>query len=104
MAHNLASGLDRAISCAAKSAPTRIIVNVMGSYSGPIRLSPCQQNATSSVTLNYTGVTETSACPATDDVEMIVIKGTKSIDIAPEKINLARAGDRVPLSITAVIP
>jgi len=92
------------VSCAAKSAPTRIVVDVKATYSGPIRLSPCQQNAASPVTLNSTSVTETSACPATDDVEIIVIKGTKSIYIAPEKIKVARAGDGVPVSITAIIP
>lgn len=91
------------VSCAAKSAPTRITVNVNDSYSGPIRLSPCQQNAASPVTLNAAGVADTSACPSTDDVEIIVIKGAKSIYVAPEKIKVARAGDGVPVSITSVV-
>ncbi|MGB8540849.1 MAG: hypothetical protein WCD49_04345 [Candidatus Acidiferrales bacterium] len=91
------------ISCAAKSAPTRILINA-NDYSGSIFLSPCQQNAGSPVTLNATGSADTSACPSTDDVEIIVIKHTKSLYIAPEKINVARAGDGAPVSITAVIP
>jgi hypothetical protein len=92
------------VSCAAKSAPTRIIVNVTDTYSGPIHLSPCQRNAAIFVTLDAAGAADTSACPATDDVEIIVIKGNKSIYIAPEKIKVARAGDSIPVSITTNIP
>ncbi len=92
------------VSCAAKSAPTRIVINVTDTYSGTIRLSPCQQNAASSVTLNATGAADTSACPPTDDVEIVVVKRAETIYVAPEKIKVARAGDGIPVSITAIIP
>jgi len=91
------------VSCAAKSAPTRIVINA-NDYSGSIFLSPCQQNAASPVTLNATGTADTSACPATDDVEIVVVKRAGTTYIAPEKIKVARAGDGTPVSITTIIP
>jgi hypothetical protein len=92
------------VSCAAKNAPTRIVININDSYSGSIRLSPCQQNAARPVTLDANGAADTSACPSTDDVEIVVVKRDETIYIAPGKIKVARAGDGVPVSITAVVP
>jgi hypothetical protein len=92
------------ISCAAKSAPTRITVQVPGKYAGSLRLHPCDKDAQDPVMVNEKGEGKTSACPLGDDVEIVVIKGGKTIYLAPAKISVARAGDGFPVTITAVIP
>jgi hypothetical protein len=92
------------MSCAAKSAPTRITVKVADTYSGFLRLHPCDKDAQDPVTVNETGEGKTSACPLGDDVEIEVMKSGKTIYIARENINVARTGDGFPVTITAVIP
>ncbi|MGD0404222.1 MAG: hypothetical protein ABSB66_13600 [Candidatus Acidiferrales bacterium] len=92
------------VSCAAKSAPTRITVQVPENFAGPLRLYPCDKNSLDPVLVNENGEGKTSACPTGDDVEIVVLKSGKSIYIAPEKIKVARAGDGFPVSISAAIP
>jgi hypothetical protein len=46
----------------------------------------------------------TAACPLEDDVELLVVKGSRTIYMAREKINVVRAGDGLPVTITTVIP
>jgi hypothetical protein len=38
----------------------------------------------------------TAACPLEDDVELLVVKGSRTIYMAREKINVVRAGDGLP--------
>jgi hypothetical protein len=92
------------ISCAAKSAPTRITVKAGDAYSGSLRLSPCEKAAPDPVLLDAKGNGSTSACPLGDDVEIVVIKSGKTVYIAHEKLNIARAGDGFPVMISAAIP
>jgi hypothetical protein len=92
------------MSCAAKSAPTRITVKVDDKYAGSLRLHSCDKDAQDPVTVNEKGEGKTSACPLGDDVEIVVIKGGKTIYLAPAKISVARTGDGFPVTITAVIP
>jgi hypothetical protein len=92
------------ISCAAKSAPTRITVEAGDAYSGSLRLSPCKKSAQETVLLDAKGNGTTSACPLGDDIEIAVIKSGKTIYIARENINVARAGDGFPVMISAAIP
>jgi hypothetical protein len=92
------------ISCAAKSAPTRITVKVADTYSGSLRLHPCEKGAQDPVLADEKGNGVTAACPLGDDVELLVVKGSRTIYIAREKIKVARAGDGLPVTITAVIP
>lgn len=91
------------ISCAAKSAPTRITVHVADTYSGPLRLHPCDKDAQDPVIVDEKGEGKTSACPLGDDVEIVVIKSAKTIYIARQKINVARAGDGFPVMISTAI-
>ncbi len=51
------------VSCAAKSAPTRITVKVADAYSGSLRLAPCVDNAQDPVLVDESGNGRTSACP-----------------------------------------
>jgi hypothetical protein len=92
------------ISCAAKSAPARITVQVPENFAGPLRLYPCDKTALDPVLVNGNGEGKTSACPTGDDVEIVVLKSGKTVYLAPEKIKVARAGDGFPVSISAAIP
>ncbi len=92
------------VSCAAKSAPTRITVKVADGYSGSFRLSPCVDNAQGPVLVDEKGNGRTSACPMEGDVEIVVLKGGNTIYLHGEQIKIARAGDGFPVTISAAIP
>lgn len=92
------------VCCGAKSAPTRITAKVADTYSGRIRLSPCQKDGEDPVLVDEQGNGKTQACPLGGDVEIVVIRAGKTIYIAREKINVARAGDGLPVMITTAIP
>ncbi|MGA2901393.1 MAG: hypothetical protein ABSF40_14270 [Candidatus Acidiferrales bacterium] len=92
------------VSCAAKSAPTRITVKVADGYSGSFRLSPCVDNAQDPVLVDEKGNGKTSACPMEGDVEIVVLRGGNTIYLHGEQIKIARAGDGFPVTISAAIP
>lgn len=92
------------VSCAAKNAPTRVTVQVPDTFSGAIRLSPCAREANEPVLLDARGNGNTSACPSADDVEIMVMRAGKTIYLAREQVKIARAGDGLPVLITANIP
>ncbi len=92
------------VSCAAKSAPTRITVKVPDTYSGSFRLSPCADNTQDPVLVDENGNGKTSACPMEGDVEIVVLKGGNKIYIQRGQIRIARTGDGFPVTISAAIP
>jgi hypothetical protein len=92
------------ISCAAKNAPTRITVKVADAYSGLLRLSPCMNNSQDPVLLDAQGNGKTSVCPLGGDVEILVVKSSRTIFIPREQVSVARAGDGFPVTISAAIP
>jgi hypothetical protein len=92
------------VSCAAKSAPTRITLKIPDTYSGPVRLFPCENGAADPVSIDAQGNGKTAACPLGGDVEFVVVKPSRTIYISREYITVARAGDGFPVTITAAIP
>jgi hypothetical protein len=88
--------------CAAESSPTRITAKVADIYSGVLHLNPCAKNAQDVALVDEKGNGNTSACPL-GDVEIVVVKGDKTIYIAPEKVKVERTGDGFPAAISAVI-
>jgi hypothetical protein len=90
-------------SCAAKNAPARITVRVADTYSDPLHLKPCLESAREPVVVNEQGNGETSACPY-GDLEIIVLKQSKTVYITSENISVERAGDGIPATITAQVP
>ena len=92
------------VSCAAKSAPTRITVKVADTYAGSFRLAPCVDNAQEPVLVDESGNGRTSACPMGADVEIVVLKAGNTIYLHREQITIARAGDGFPVTISAAIP
>jgi hypothetical protein len=92
------------VSCAAKSAPTRITVKVADTFSGSFRLSPCADNAQEPISVDESGNGRTSACPMGADVEIVVLKAGNTIYIRREQITIARTGDGFPVTISAAIP
>jgi hypothetical protein len=91
------------VSCAAKSAPTRISVTVADNYSGAIHLESCVRSATVPVVTDSQGNGVTSACPY-GDVELAVARQGKTIYIMPENVHVERTGDGIAVRINADLP
>lgn len=82
---------------------TRVTVKVAETFSGHIRLTPCIQGAQEPVALDDSGSGNTAACPL-GDVEIAVIKPSKTLNIGPENVQIHRRSDGSPAIITAEIP
>ena len=82
---------------------TRITVKVDETFSAHFRLIPCIQGAQDPTALNDSGDGNTAACPL-NDVEIVVIKPSKTLNIAPEKVHVRRMSDGNPSVIFAEIP
>jgi hypothetical protein len=92
------------ISCGAKNAATRITVKVADNYSGSLRLDTCAKDTHDPVLIDKNGNGLTSACPMDGDVEILVVKSSRTIYISREKITVARVGDGFPVAIFSSIP
>jgi hypothetical protein len=82
---------------------TRITVKVGDAKSSYVQLAPCKQDAQDPVVLDDTGYGSTAACPS-GDVEIILIKPTQTVDIAPEHVKVVRSADGAPVAINFSIP
>jgi hypothetical protein len=89
-------------SCA-KHPVTKISVKVDDAFSGYFRLTICIPGADELAVLNPTAEGFTSACPS-GDVEVTVIKPSKSFRIAPENVHVRRHRDGAPEFVSAQIP
>jgi hypothetical protein len=89
-------------SCA-KRPITQISVKVADTFSGHFLLTTCIPGAKDPVVLNETAEGNTAACPF-GDVEISVIKPSKTFRIAPENVRVRRSGDGTPVAISAQIP
>ena len=92
-----------ALASCAKKPTTQITVKVPDTFSGTISLTPCISVAKDPVVLDETHYGYTSACPS-GDVEIVVIQGTKTLHIAPEKVRVRRRSDGEAVTISAEIP
>lgn len=104
----LSSGLliiaSLVVASCAKPPITRISVKVPETYSGYLHLATCVPVAQDPVVLSdSTQDGYTRACPP-GDVELVVIKSTKTFVISPENVHVRRNSDGVALSISAEIP
>ena len=86
-----------------KSPITQITVKVAETFSGHIRITPCIQGAQAPTALDESGNGATAACPS-GDVEIVVIKPSKTLNIAPENVHVRRTSGGNPSMITAEIP
>ena len=89
-------------SCA-KHPVTRISVKVDDAFSGYFRLTTCIPGVAEVAVLDETAEGFTSACPS-GDVEITVIKPSKSFRIAPENVHVRRLHDGTPEYASAQIP
>ena len=87
----------------AKKPVTRVTVKVPETFSGFIHLSTCIPDGQEPVVLDKSGYGNTPACPA-GDVEIVVIKDTKSLVIPPKNVLVRRRNDGQPISISSQIP
>jgi hypothetical protein len=89
-------------SCAAKEASARVTVKVADSFSGILHLRPCVEDAKEPVAADAQGYADTSACPL-GDLEIVVIKGNNTVYVKSEDVGVSRAGDGIPVAITAFV-
>jgi hypothetical protein len=82
---------------------TQVTVKVAETFSGHIRLTPCIQGAQDPTALDGSGNGSTAACPS-GDVEIVVIKPSKTLNIAPENVHVRKTSDGNPSVIFAEIP
>jgi hypothetical protein len=89
-------------SCA-KQPVTQVRVKVGDAFSGYFRVTTCIPGAQNPVVLKETSEGYTPACPS-GDVEITVIKPSKTFRIAPENVRVRRHSDGTPVAISAQIP
>jgi len=90
------------VSCA-KQPITKVSVKITDTFSGYFRLTTCIPGVQEPVVLNETAEGYTSACPS-GDVEISVIKPSKTFRIAPKNVHVRRSSDGTPVAISAQIP
>jgi hypothetical protein len=66
-------------------------------------LKPCLESAQEPIVVNDRGNGESSACPY-GDLEIVVIKQSKTVYQTSENIAVEIAGDGMPVAITAQVP
>jgi hypothetical protein len=91
-------------SCGAQNAPTRVTVQTADTFAGPIHLTPCVQSAPDPVQLDSHGNGNTAACPAADDVEIVLVKPGGTTYITRERVKIGRTGDGIAVTINANLP
>lgn len=79
-------------SCA-KHPVTQVTVKVADTYFGHIRPTPCIQVAQEPVVIDASGNRHTGASCPLGGVRTVVVKPSKSLDIAPENVHVRRSGD-----------
>jgi hypothetical protein len=82
---------------------TQVTVKGAETLSGHIRLTACIQGSQDPAALNESGEGNTAACPL-GDVEIVVIKPSKTLNIAPENVRVRRRSDGKPSLISAEVP
>ncbi len=99
----IALAISVSLASCAKHPITQVSVKVGDTFSGYFRLTTCIPGAKDPVVLNETAEGNTAACPS-GDVEISVIKPSKTFRIAPEDVHVRRSGDGTPVAISAQIP
>jgi hypothetical protein len=94
--------ISLSLASCAKHPITRVNVKVAETFSGHIRLKPCVQGAQEPTALDVSGNGITAAWPV-GDVELFVIKPSKTLNIAPKEIHVRRTSGGNPTMITAEI-
>jgi hypothetical protein len=99
----IALAISVSLASCAKPPTTIVSVKVDESFSGYFRLTACIAGAPKPVVLNHTAEGNTSACPF-GDVQVAVLKPSKTFFIAPENVHVRRSFDGTPLAISGQIP
>jgi hypothetical protein len=89
-------------SCA-KHPTMRASVKVADTFSGYMRLTTCIPGTQEPVVLDQAGYGNTSACPS-GDVEVAVIKPSKTFIIPSANVHVRRSSDGTPVAISTQIP
>jgi len=102
LALGIALTTSLAFASCGKKPITRITVKVADTFTGDIRLTPCIPSAHEPTLVDRVGYGYTPACPA-GDVEIVVIKPSKTYELAPENIHVRRTSEGEPSTIVAQI-
>jgi hypothetical protein len=87
------------MSCGAKSGPDQLKVTAPASYSGPISIRPCVTGAPAdSISLDQSGSGQTSVCPVSQGVQLIVTRGTQTDHVSARVV---QTGDGIATAINA---
>src|SRR5277367_6589378 len=87
--------ISASLASCAKHPVTKISVKVDDAFSGYFSLTTCIPGVAELAVLNETAEGFTSACPS-GDVEVTVIKPSKTLRIAPENVHVRRLRDGTP--------
>ena len=101
----LCAALAVSVSLASCAKPriTVVSVKVDDTFSGYFQLTTCIPGAAEPVVLNETADGSTCACPF-GDVQIAVLKPSKTFSIAPENVDVRRSPGGTPVTISAQIP
>jgi hypothetical protein len=99
----IALALSFSLASCSKHSNTLLTVKAADTFSGHFHLTPCISGVHEPVLLDETAEGYTSACP-TGDLEIAVIKPSKTIRIAPENVHVRRNSHGTPVAITSEIP
>jgi hypothetical protein len=99
----IALALSVSLASCAKPPTTIVSVKVDDAFSGYFRLTTCIPGVPETVVLNETAEGYTSACPS-EDVEIAVIKPSRTFRIAAENVHVRRSSNGAPVAISGQIP
>lgn len=89
------------VSCGLKSPPSIISCAAGSNAPGRVHLTPCFDGAPNPAQLDDHGNGATSACPSSDNVEIVLTRNGVTTYILPEQVHIGRAGDGIAVSIDA---
>ena len=98
----IALAISVSLASCAKPPITIVSVKVDDTFSGYVRLTTCIPGAPETVVLNEKVEGYTSACPS-GDVEIAVIKPSKTFIIASASVHVRGSSDGTPVAVSAEI-
>jgi hypothetical protein len=100
---HIALVISISLASCAKHPVSKVSVKVEDGFSGHFSLTTCIPGVAEVAVLNETGEGTTSACPS-GDVEITVIKPSRSFRIEAENVHVRMSHDGTPVHLSAQIP
>jgi hypothetical protein len=100
---HIALVISISLASCAKHPVSKVSVKVNDGFSGHFSLTTCIPGVAEVAVLNETGEGTPSACPS-GDVEITVIKPSRSFRIEAENVHVRMSHDGTPVHLSAQIP